>query len=36
VEGVRKIKAKDGKDLILSGSSTLTSALLEHGLADEV
>ncbi len=36
VEGVRKIKAKDGKDLILAGSSTLTSALLEHGLADEV
>ena len=32
----RGIKAKDGKDLILSGSSTLTSALLEHGLADEV
>ncbi len=36
VEGVRKIKAKEGKDLILAGSSTLTSALLEHGLADEV
>jgi dihydrofolate reductase len=36
VEGVRRIKAKDGKDLIVSGSSTLTSALLEHGLADEV
>ena len=36
VESVRGIKAKDGKDLILSGSSTLTSALLEHGLADEV
>ncbi len=36
VEGVRKIKAKDGKDVILAGSSTLTSALLEHGLADEV
>jgi dihydrofolate reductase len=36
VEGVRKIKAKDGNDLILSGSSTLTSVLLEHGLADEV
>ena len=25
-----------GPDLILSGSSTLTSTLLEHGLADEV
>jgi dihydrofolate reductase len=36
VEGVRGIKARDGADLVLSGSSTLTSALLEHGLADEV
>lgn len=36
VEGVRRIKAKEGPDLILSGSSTLTSVLLEHGLADEV
>jgi dihydrofolate reductase len=36
VDGVRSIKAKDGTDLILSGSSTLTSALLEQGLADEV
>jgi dihydrofolate reductase len=36
VEGVRRIRAKDGPDLILSGSSTLTSTLLEHGLADEV
>jgi dihydrofolate reductase len=36
VEGVRRIKAKDGRDLILWGSSTLTSTLLEHGLADEV
>src|SRR5262245_33284207 len=34
--GVRRIKAKDGADLILSGSSTLTSALVEHGLADEL
>ena len=25
-----------GRDLVLSGSSTLTSTLLEHGLADEV
>ena len=36
VAGVRGIKAKGGKDLILWGSSTLTSTLLEHGLADEV
>jgi dihydrofolate reductase len=36
VVGIRRIKAQDGSDLILSGSSTLTSPLLEHGLADEV
>jgi dihydrofolate reductase len=36
VEGVRRIKSQDGADLILSGSITLTSTLLEHGLADEV
>jgi dihydrofolate reductase len=36
VQSVRDIKAKGDKDLIVTGSSTLTSALLEHGLADEV
>src|ERR1700755_468605 len=36
VEGVSRVKSQDGPDLILSGSSTLTSTLLEHGLADEV
>jgi dihydrofolate reductase len=36
VEGIRRIKSQDGPDLILSGSITLTSTLLEHGLADEV
>ena len=36
VEGVRRIKSQDGPDIILWGSSTLTSTLLEHGLADEV
>jgi dihydrofolate reductase len=36
IEGIRRIKAQDGSDLILWGSSTLTSPLLEHGLADEV
>ena len=36
VEGVRRIKSQDGPDLILWGSSTLTSTLLEHGLADEI
>jgi dihydrofolate reductase len=36
VDDVRRIKSHDGPDLILWGSSTLTSTLLEHGLADEV
>ncbi|HQR33596.1 MAG TPA: dihydrofolate reductase family protein [Blastocatellia bacterium] len=36
VEGIRRIKAQDGPDLILWGSSTLTSTVLENGLADEV
>lgn len=33
---VRRLKAQDGPDLILSGSATLTSRLLDQGLADEV
>jgi dihydrofolate reductase len=33
---IGRIKSEDGPDLILSGSSTLTSPLLKHGLADEV
>jgi dihydrofolate reductase len=36
VEGIRRIKAKGGPDLIVWGSSTLTPVLLEHGLGDEV
>jgi dihydrofolate reductase len=36
VEGIRRIKSQDGPHLILWGSSTLTSPLLEHGLADEI
>ena len=36
VEGVRRVKSQGGPDIILWGSSTLTSILLEHGLADEV
>ena len=36
VEGVRRVKSKDGPDLIVWGSSTLTSVLLEQGLVDEV
>ena len=35
IEGIRRIKSQDGPDLILSGSCSLTSTLLEHGLADE-
>ncbi len=41
VAGIRRIKlldveGSDGPDLLLMGSSTLTSTVLEHGLADEV
>ena len=36
IEGVRGIKSKDGPDLIVWGSSTLTSVLLGQGLVDEV
>jgi dihydrofolate reductase len=36
VEGIRRIKSQDGPNLILSGSSTLTSTVLEHGLAEDV
>ena len=36
MEGVRRVKSKDGPDLIVWGSSTLTSVLLEQGLVDEV
>lgn len=36
VEGIRRIKSQVGPNLILWGSSTLTSPLLEHGLVDEV
>ena len=36
IEGVRGIKSQDGPDLIVWGSSTLTSVLLGQGLADEV
>ncbi|MBX3381142.1 MAG: dihydrofolate reductase family protein [Phycisphaeraceae bacterium] len=34
--GVRRLKSGDGTDLILWGSSTLTSVLLEKGLVEEV
>ena len=36
IAGIRRIKSQDGPDIVLWGSSTLTSPLLEHGLADEV
>jgi dihydrofolate reductase len=36
VDGVRRVKAKQGPQLIVWGSSTLTPLLLEHGLADEI
>ena len=36
VEDIRRIKSRHGSDLILWGSSTLTSTLVEHGLADEI
>lgn len=36
VAGIRRVKAKDGPDLIVWGSSTLTPVLLDQGLADEV
>jgi dihydrofolate reductase len=36
VEGIRRIKSQGDRALVLSGSSTLTSTVLEQGLADEV
>jgi serine phosphatase RsbU (regulator of sigma subunit)/dihydrofolate reductase len=36
VDGVRRIKARNGPDVIVTGSLTLISLLLDHGLADEV
>ncbi len=36
VDSVRRIKARNGPELVVTGSSTLTSLLLDHGLADEV
>ena len=36
VAGVRRLKATDGPDLIVWGSSTLTSVLLEQELVEEV
>jgi dihydrofolate reductase len=36
VEGVRGLKSTEGPDLIVAGSSTLTSVLLGHELVDEM
>lgn len=36
VEAVRRLKVQEGPDLMLAGSSTLTSTILEHELADEL
>jgi dihydrofolate reductase len=35
-EGIRRLTLMDGPDLIVWGSSTLTTVLLEQGLVDEV
>ena len=36
IKAIRDLKSTDGPDLIVVGSSTLTSVLLDEGLADEV
>jgi dihydrofolate reductase len=36
IEGICGLKSTDGPDLVVWGSSTLTSVLLEQGLVDEV
>jgi len=36
LEGLRNLKSTDGPDLVLTGSISLTSTLLDEGLADEV
>ncbi|HEY4417708.1 MAG TPA: dihydrofolate reductase family protein [Verrucomicrobiae bacterium] len=34
--GIRRLKSEEGPDLIIWGSSTLTTVLLEQGLVDEI
>ena len=36
MEGVHRLKSQDGPDLVVCGSASLTSVLLEQGLVDEV
>jgi dihydrofolate reductase len=35
IEGIRKLKATDGKDLVTYGGATLASALIKEGLVDD-
>ncbi len=36
MEGIRRLKSQDGPDLIVWGSTTLTTALLEQGMVDDL
>lgn len=36
MEGIRRVKSQDGPDLVICGSASLTSVLLEQGWIDEV
>ncbi|MNY52799.1 hypothetical protein D3C86_1885040 [compost metagenome] len=36
MEAIRKLKSTEGPDLIVVGSSSLTSLILDEGLVDEV
>ncbi len=36
VQGILRVKAEEGPNMVVWGSSTLTPLLLHHGLADEV
>jgi dihydrofolate reductase len=36
MEGVRRLRSLDGPDLMVCGSASLTSVLLEQGLVDEI
>ena len=36
VADVRRLRSQDGSDLVLSGSASLTSMVLAHGLADQL
>ncbi len=36
MEGIRGLKSNDGPDLIICGSTTLTSVLFEQGLVEEL